>query len=451
MRARSLALASLLALASSAAMARAEEPPRTTIPFGDGVRGLARPALRPEVGRTALDALLFIPRETINLIFFATGTAATLIRDEQVVPRVEELLSPPPGEVTIFPMIFLDTRQKPSVGARMLASGGAAGTSLTAGFGGVHDMNLEGRLHLASPRPFPVLFALEAFFDQRSSLEFLGVGQDPDRDARNHFNPLAPSHDATYLEQRTRLLASVGVRPSKDLELFLSSSFNESRVRDTPDAGDRAVSFVFQPGSLQGAPSDPNAAARAIYGYTEAAMRLDTRPTRGTPSAGFLFETYVGTGRGYGNDATEFVRVGGRAGAFASIARPTNVLGLRLAIDGIGPTRNAPLPFTALSSQPDYRGFDTRRDRVSAVLSADYRWMVTRHVGMRLFADAATVTSNLSLVFQDTPRVDGGFGVDLFSSSTEIAAVNASLSQDGVHVYFTFGLPSAFGDRQHRY
>src|SRR5262245_24612075 len=53
--------------------------------------------------------LLFLPRTAIELLFIATGTAAGLVESEQVVPRVNDLLHPPPGEIRVFPTAFAET------------------------------------------------------------------------------------------------------------------------------------------------------------------------------------------------------------------------------------------------------------------------------------------------------------------------------------------------------
>src|SRR5262245_6932886 len=85
--------AALSLLLSATETALGDAPPRAADPAV--VKGVVRPAREPGDGlREAASALLFIPRKTVEYLFLATGTAAGLVRDEQVVPRVEELVAP---------------------------------------------------------------------------------------------------------------------------------------------------------------------------------------------------------------------------------------------------------------------------------------------------------------------------------------------------------------------
>jgi hypothetical protein len=426
------------------------------------VRGVSRPAIEPgDAQRTLASGLLFLPREMVELLFLASGTAASLIRDEQVVPRVEDLLSPRPGNISVFPTLLFDTRRRTSVGAQLLAAGYESATRLSFGFGGVHDLVGEARLHLGLPLPLPVAVSAEGLADERSTLQYIGVGQEPDTDPRNRFRAGAATHASLYDEQRVRAIAGAGLRPTRNIEILLSASFTQSRVEDTPGGGPSTISAVFTPGSVPGAPgftlpSCPDKAgvvpcpASSHILYTELALRLDTRPSAAKPSAGLLVEGYGGYGLGTGDDATRLVRLGGRAAVFIPVVRPTNILSPRIILDGMTAVGDAPVPFTALTSQPDFRGIDDRLDRLSLVASLDYRWSIVEYVGARVFLDMATVGPDMGTLLNAPKRFAGGFGVDVYSSSTELAQLMVSLSSEGARAFFTFGVPSPFGDRQHR-
>lgn len=446
---------------SIASLARAQ--PAATAIDPRVVQGIERPAAEEgDAQRSAASAALFIPREMVRLMFIAGGVSAGLVRDEQVVPRVGELLSPSPGNVSILPSLFLDTRRRTSVGVQMLASGRESGTRLSFGFGGVHDLLGEARVRFGFPRPIPFVVSLEGLADSRSTLDYLGVGQEPEKDARNTFRRDAAAREATYYEQRVRGIASIGARVAPDWEVFVSASLTKSRVEDSPGGGPNTISRVFAPGTVAGAPAfspqcpqkegaSPCAVESRIV-YTELALRLDTRPFKGRPSAGVLVETYAGIAVGIDAGATRFYRLGGRAALFASILRPTNILSPKIALDGMAvPGGSSEPPFTALTRQPDYRGIDNRIDRVSFVASLDYRFSVVRYVGARLFADVATIGPDFGAMLDAPKRVAGGFGIDVFSSSTELAQMLLSFSGDGVRASFSFGVPTLFGDRQHRH
>ncbi len=427
----------------------------------DQVRGMFRPAVHP--GRVWGDiaaALLFLPRKTVELIFLASGTAAGLVRDEQVVPRVEELLAPRSGEITIFPTLFLATRQHPSAGVRVLARRDPIATSLAFGIGGAHDYNGEARVRYGISRPLPLAIDVEGLYDLRSGLQYLGLGQDPARDCRNRyismatdvacasgarFRPVASEPTALYMERRARGIVSLGVRPGQNFELFASSSFTLSSVEDSPGSALATLKNIFQPGNVVAASGSTHEF------YTELALRYDTRLTSGRPSAGALLEGYGGLARGTGDDPSGYFRIGGRGAVFIPILRPYNILSPRVTLDGLAPALDARVPFTALVSQPDFRGFDLRRDYFSAVASLDYRWSLMRYLAARIFIDAAAVAPSPAKIFEAPPRVAAGFGIDLFSDSALLGQLAFSFSGDGMRLLLSFGLPAGYGDRQHRY
>ncbi len=456
--------------------ARADEPPAgTAVPTETApaaaravdpvrVRGIERPALvAGEAGREAAAGVLFVPRELVKLSFLATGLTAGLIRDEQIVPRVEELFSPRPGGYSVLPSLFLDSRRRASVGAQLLANSHFTAMRLAFGFGGVHDLIGEARLRWALPRPLPFVITVEGLADSRSTLDYIGVGQQPDTDPRNHFLAGAATHDALYFEERERGIVTLGTRLGKgeDFELFVSSSVFRSYVADTPGGGSNTLTRVFAPGSVAGAPSPtlvcphqaPGGACpvESLLSYTELALRFDTRAQTGQPSPGVLLESYGGGTVGLEGDPTRFYRLGGRAAGFVSILRKTNILSAKIILDGtVRPAGAPPVPFTQLVGQPDFRGIDSRIDSLSTVYSIDYRWSMIRYVGPRLFIDAAQVGPSMGKLLTAPPRFAGGFGVDLFSNDTELAQTMISFSTEGVRVLFTFGIPTQFGDRQHR-
>lgn len=426
------------------------------------VSGLERPErLEGDGQRTLASGLLFVPREMVRLMFLASGITAGLIRDEQVVPRVGELISPSPGNISVIPSLFLDTRRRTSVGAMMLASGNESGTRLSVGFGGVHDLLLESRFRFGFSRKLPLVIQVEGLADSRSTLDYLGVGQDPTRDRRNVFRRDATTRTAEYFEQRVRGIVSAGARLAPDWELFLSASMLRSRVEDTPGGGPESLSQVFAPGTVKGAPTRAKpcpaaspapcpAESRVVYG--EMALRLDTRPSTARPSAGVLIEGYAGIAHGTGDDRSVFYRMGGRAALFVPVLRSTNVFSPKIIVDAMYVPPGAPEPpFTALVSQPDFRGLDNRVDRLSLVASFDYRFSVMRYLGARLFVDFAVVSPDIGAAVDAEKRVAGGFGLDVFSREAELLQFMMSFSGEGARAFLTFGIPTLFGDRQHRH
>jgi hypothetical protein len=405
--------------------------------------GIERPAREPSDGaRDVANALLWLPRETAELLFVTTGTAAGLVENEQVVPRVRELLFTRDGRLGVFPTVFVETGAAPNAGARLVASVENVATTLRAGWGGLDANVVESRLRLGRSSPVPLVLSLEGLVDRRTDLAYLGVGQDPAVDERNRF--AGPLRQAVYREERERALASAGMRPAPDVELFLSASVAQRWARDVREADAPGLGLVFEPGTV------PGSGRRTRITYTELALRLDTRESRSAPAPGLLLEGYAGSARGVLDDDAAFARVGARAAAFLSLYRRTNVLSPKIVLDGLAPLGGRAVPFHELPRQPDFRGIDSRRDRVSAVASLDYRWKVASFFATRLFADAATVAGELRALSLQNLRWAAGLGLDLFATNAELGRIGFSYSPEGVSLLLSFGVSPRFGDRQHR-
>ena len=444
------ALAAALGSVAVAPIAHADDPRDPA----SSVRGIERPAEDPtDAARAVGGVLLYLPLSIVELFFFSTGAAAGVLQDRQVVPRVRDLLFSPGGEIGVFPTIFAETGGSPNFGARMIARTGRAATMLRAGYGGPDEVVVESRVRLAAGLPLPLALDFEALHDRSTDLEYLGVGQEPEIDERNLF--VDADRGALYRETKTRWIVALGTRPSDDLELLLSSSLTLRRVDDPPDAGPLVINSVFAPGSVPGA----SATTRVFYG--EAAFRIDTRATRGAPSPGAVVEGYAGTARGLDASppapgSTEpggpmhVVRAGGRIAAFVPILSHSNILSLKLATDHLFQASDAPIPFTELTRQPEFRGEDTRRDHSSIVASLDYRFVIMRYLAGRLFVDGAVVGPGPGDFDLGAIRPAWGLGADLGSVDTEIGQAALAFSPDGVRFLISFGLDSGFGDRQHR-
>jgi hypothetical protein len=416
---------------------RANDPSR--------ISGLQSPGQQPSDAALAFaDAALWPVRAIVDLVFFTTGNAAGLIENEQIVPRVESITNPPRGKIGLFPTAFTETGSSPNVGARLVANAGNLASTLRAGYGGEDVWVVESRLRYAAKIPFPAVVSFEGLTDRRTGIGFLGVGQSPESDPRNHFvqGPVA----GIYREKRQRFITGAGIRPASDTEVLVSTSYTYRNDDDDPSAlsaGD-AFSQVFVPGSVG------SALSRNHRSYTEVAIRVDTRETRGAPVAGALFESYGGYSTDFEHEHTDFVRVGGRIAGFVPIYRRTNVLSPKLVLDAVAPVAGSTIPFFELAHNPDFRGPDTRRDNVALVASLDYRWKVMRFLAARFFGDATTVAERVHNLRVDGMRWILGGGVDLFGSAANLVRLSLGAGPDGVQFAFSLGLPGPFGDRQHQ-
>ena len=221
--------------------------------------------------------------------------------------------------------------------------------------------------------------------------------------------------------------------------------FRTARLdEDSPGSDQKALSRVFQVGSVPGAYNTTHTV------YTETAARFDSRASRGPLAPGFLTEIYGGRGAGVANETARFVRVGARAAAFLPLMRRSTILLPSLVLDGVAQIGQTPVPFTELTDQPDFRGPNTRKDRVSAVASLDYRWAFLPFLAARIFADLATVAPRLEELTVDHVRFAGGGGLEAFSPNEELARFAVSGGVEGIRVLLSIGVSSGFGDRQHR-
>ena len=438
------ALAATFALGSDLAGAQSDETDSGTND-PETVSGVERPEeKRGDAARTAGDVVLWPARQLLDTIFLATGVAAGLIEDEQVVPRVADYWSPGEGEIHYIPTAFIETGLGFNVGLRALGRSRNFASSARIGYGGRDEFLMGSRLRLSSRMPLPVVFSAEAFADIRSR-SYRGRGQDPENDPRNRFAPGSSERVGKFRENRERLILGAGLRALGDFELLLSSSLTQRTTYDPRDPGADALSRVFVPGSV------PGFGDTTRFLYSEGALRLDTRRSRGRPSTGVLVEGYLGTSRGVGETTdSRFVRVGGRAAGFFSIVRTSNILSPRIVLDTVDNVDDAAIPFGELAGQPDFRGFKNRFDSVSAVASLDYRWAVWRYLAARVFFDLATVSPKVRDLTVDGARWVTGFGFDVFSRSTSLGSVAVAGSPEGAQLLLSIGVSSGFGDRQHR-
>jgi hypothetical protein len=405
--------------------------------------GIEEPAhYGSEPARAVANAIMWPVRLMVDLVFLTTGTAGTLLQNEQIVPRAKDFFFTSNGELGMFPTVFLETGTSPNIGARMIASVEPYAATLRAGYGGEDQNVVEGRMRLSLSLGVPAVLSLEGLHDRRSGLGFLGLGQTPETDPRNQFRN-GPAAGA-FRERRERIVTGFGLRPFSDVELLLSSSLTQRYVDDPadPDLGP-AIDQTFLPGSI------PGAFRTTRIVYSELALRADTRVNRNGVATGFLLEGYGGMARGVSGDPSRFARTGFQMAAFLPFIRPSTVLSPKIVVDALVPA-NGEIPFTEFTGQPTFRGFDTRRDYVSAVASLDYRWYLGRFLDARLFTDVATVAPSVSEARLDHLRWAAGFGFDLHTETSELGRIAVAGSGEGFHLLFTLGVPAGFGDRQHR-
>lgn len=419
-----------------------QEPTKTP---PDQVSGIERGGREPgDLSRELAGALLWLPRQTVELLFFASGNAAGLIDDQQVIPRVEDTLNPPEGEVRVFPTLFVETAGDLSVGTRLLARADNFGSTVRVGFGGRSELVAESRLRATITEPRPIVIGIELLHDARGSRGYLGVGQEPRSDPRNRYRTDATEFEARYSEVRERFISSIGIRPLDDVELFVSSSITSRHVEDASEAGAQALSQVFQLDSLSG-----GVGVRRIN-YNEVALNVDTRRGRNGAYPGLQLEVYGGHAVGIPPTATSFLRTGGRIATHIEVYRRSNILSPRLVLDTMRPVGDFSIPWGELTQQPDFRGFNTRRDRTSLVASLDYRWTIMRYLAAKLFVDMAQVSPDLPNLREQTPRYAGGLGLAVFTRSGSLGSLTTMFSPEGYKLTLTFGVSGGFGDRQHR-
>jgi hypothetical protein len=431
----------------SAAAGAVDAKPAVTAPrvpkpvTPDEMNGIEQPARRgDEAVRTVANGMLWPLRLVVDLIFLATGAAGALLENEQIVPRARDFFFTRGGEIGVFPTVFLETGTRPNIGARLIVSVNPYAATLRGGYGGPDDNVFEARMRLSMSKPFPGVVSLEGMHDRRPGMGFLGIGQVPQMDSRNEFRN-GPAV-GVYRERRERAIVGVGIRPLPDVEVLLSSSLTHRYADDPENPGSPTMAQVFV--------SMPGAYRMTRIVYSEIALRVDSRVNRSGVHTGLLAEVYQGLGEGVFGEPTRFGRAGFRLAAFLPFVRRTTIISPMIVVDGLAPIDASTVPFQELVNQPTFRGFDNRRDFVSAVASLDYRWYLSRFVAARLFVDFAKVSPSVWALNFENLRWAGGFGFDLHSSTSQIGRVAVAGGQEGFHFLFAFGVPAGFGDRQHR-
>jgi hypothetical protein len=395
-----------------------------------------------DAGRDFGNAVLWLPRYFMKFLYLGTSAAVAVMERSPVVPQVQDLFSTPDRRVFVLPTLA-ETGNAVSLGARLIIDLDVMASSIRVGFAGVNSFELETRVAFRLKQPLPSVISLEALYKRDNNLDYAGLGQVPRDDARNQFLPHEAGTIAEYFEERTRWIASYAVRPHKFVEIALSGSVNRRKVDDAVNAKP-TLTDVFAAGTV------PGAFDRYTVIYGEGAGRFDTRATRGRPSAGALAEAYVGPGTTFGDDPKRFVRYGGRLAGFIPIYRPTNILSPQIVADAVAPLDGAVLPFPELVHQPDFRGFDRRRDQVSLVGTLEYRWAFIGPLAMRVFFDTALVAPSWDAFDFTHTRWATGLMLDLHSDQTQIGQLGFSAAPDGVRLLLSLGVSSGYGDRQHQ-
>lgn len=392
----------------------------------------------------AADVLLFLPRQTVDLLFYTTSATAGILDDEQVVPRLHETFFTARNEIGVFPTAFAETGLNPNIGLRMISSVGRFGATIRAGYGGPDALVVDNRMRWTPSSTVPLVLGSEWFYDRRTDLSYPGLGPDPTNDPRNTFRHDSLRVPAAYRESRERWIVSAGLRLNASWELLASTSY-KSRFVDAAPGSSAPIDLVFVPDSL------PGLEGRSRVTYTELASRMDTRESRGGPSEGTLVETYSGIYQEVDGKGFQGVGSGVRAAWFIPIVRVTNIIAPRIAIDTVFPLSSAPMTFGDYLTPSDFRGFDSRRDHVTIVGSLDYRWTLMRFVSALLFQDVATVAPNLHSVSLNELHLASGFGLELHSSKTSLGRIAGAYSEGDYRIMLSIGVaPSGFGDRQHR-
>lgn len=422
-----------------AGLALAQAAP-TTVP----VSGVERRAEEPgDSARTAGNVALYPIRRGFELAYEASGNAAALLEREAIVPRYKKLTRAADGSVGVYPTIRIHKIHKYAAvpGLRVVSTVDRYASTLAVQYGDGEDWEIESKMRFSIHAAVPFAISVEGFHESYTYW-FEGIGQSPATDTRNRF--IATPDRAYYVESKQRGLVSLGSRPSTNLEVFLSSSYLQRTIRDPASHDHPRLRDLFAPESIDGADR------RIRLVYNELTIRYDSRPGRGGPQPGALFEWYSGTAHGVLGERAHFTRAGATAAAYVPVLRMHNILSPKLVLDTLAPVRNETVPFPELPTQPAFRGVGDRRDFVSLVASLDYRWRISRALAGRIYTDVGRVAPRLRDLDSKDLRVAVGVGADLFGNNADVGRAAVTVSKDGVGLTLSFGVPPSFGDRQHR-
>jgi hypothetical protein len=259
-----------------------------------------------------------------------------------------------------------------------------------------------------------------------TQVPYFGLGIDSAREDRSAFRI-----NQAYTE------ADVTARPLRWMALGAGLGYQGFQERE-PQGRYPPIDSVYDPVTAPRLGSEPG----YVVAQASAALLWLESPDYSRRGGRYLvtyqgFEPTRAGGGGFGRVRTEFVQ-------HVPVLRETWVVSLRGRTESItGDSANAPyflLPY--LGSGSTLRGYSTGRfrDRHSALLSGEWRWIPNRlGLDMALFVDAGTVAPRFGDLSASDLKVDYGIGARFHSPTTTVLRFDLARGSEGWRLVLAAG------------
>jgi hypothetical protein len=303
----------------------------------------------------------------------------------------------------------------------------------------IHSGNRLGRLQIGA----------ESTFDRRPRDPFYGIGNADV--APRPVGLIDPRSDSAavstrYRYQELRAAAYAELRAAGALRLRATGAATDHGFERSTTGP--AIDAVYAPSGLVGWGGFSNL-------YAELELRIDRRrratlfEQRDLHGEGWLAAAALGRVHPLHGGA-EFWRGSVELQQFIRISDGPRLLALRARGEAVSGSL-ADVPFIelpALGGGEFVRGYDVARfrDRVSALVSAEYVWSLARWFDAAIFVDAGRVLPSLSELDLDHVRIGYGAALEVFNDNSFLFEASVASSRDGA-VFFNLSFNPVFDAR----
>lgn len=380
-------------------------------------------------------------RWTTELVAAPFRGGAYLLERYQLRDRIAAWLFSEHGTFGVYPTAFVESQLGWNVGLHVVDSnlfGHAEHVSATASYGGEFQQAYEGSLtsgDLLGAAAVKARVSYQAW--NRSS--FFGIGN-------ADLSPVMPAvidalADDTAIHTRfgqdvthAELLGTIAI--AGPLSLGVAGSYTRRSFHDHAivDEFEKTVD-AYDPRSLVGYLDN----ADNFYG--ELSATIDDRHyasryiSRAAPSSGFWGSLFTGAAQGVSGDPSHYVRYGGDLHRYFDLYHGDRVLILRARYEAVTADLDK-IPFTdlpRLGGNEVLRGFevDRFRDRIAALVSAEYDFPIHYGVNGYIFVDGGRVAHEIGALDPTGVHVGYGGGFQIQSLSSFLFRAQVAHSRDG--------------------
>jgi hypothetical protein len=449
-----------LAGADDAGEAAGEAPPVAQITAAD-VADAPRPsqATGVKVGddrarhawRWVPRVLLFVPRWTFWALVQPIRGSLWAYERYGLKDRIKGIFFNDDETIGAYPLAFFETGFGLNVGGRLILRDLIAADSemkFRASYGGRFRQIYAVSGETGDLLPFHL--EAEAAYEIYPRSRFFGIGNADLVDGATVAMPVDPRARDTAVKTRYHhddLTAEVAgrVHLAGDLDLRLSGRYLHSSFEDEAELGDGDFDIyqIYDRSRLVGYQQDLSSLTGELELIYDSRRGTEFWVTDVMPNTGWKLAGFAGYTGGLGDDPSDFIRYGLDLQRVLDIHDGVRTVMLRLYGEGVtGKTADVPFSELPKIGGPIFlRGYqrDRFRDRVSAIGTIEYRWMVNKFLAAFLFVDAGRVYKSWSDFEFDGMRVGYGGGLQAHTVTTFRGRFDVSSSIDGaVFLNLTF-------------